>query len=467
MRNSATLLLAAALAGATGTAMAAGSVYDKYIDWQWTPNVIADTNAADNVRHQNDMTVPLHGPWLTLPSETGMSVTWITRVPCAGGIEYREKGTTNWVERWQVKYGQIDYTRDIQNFHLDGLKPGTEYEYRLLSNLGSFATPYHMVLSRGREIYSFKTVDPKRDHYKVFTTSDIHGGFRLGLDPMIDRTDSADADFFFILGDNVEDGAYNNLRFYVTFGYLDDITRKWGREKPTIFMRGNHDVWGEKAQEYGDYFPQPDGKTYYAFRQGPCFFVALDTMWPPREALQARQWKAYLAEQAEWLKGLKKTPGWKTAKFRVVMFHVPMFPGEGMAFPYETFGEILADDSRDGRVHAVLTGHEHLYARVNPNTKEGRFNNAYGDFKLDGPKAYPPAWFCKSAFPEKFPYVSVVYDCGGVVTIDVSPEKLVFKAHRWDKPEGGLYDAFEISPDGKVKDLVDATVVPWPQPEAK
>ena len=119
-----------------GAAMAAGSVFadthDKYVEWRWMPVEIADTNANENVRNQMDFTVPVHGPWLTMPREDSMTVTWITRIPCAGGIDYREKGTADWTRRWPVRYGQVDYTRDIQSFNLTGLKPGTEYEYRLV-----------------------------------------------------------------------------------------------------------------------------------------------------------------------------------------------------------------------------------------------------------------------------------------------------------------------------------------------
>ena len=453
-------MAAALVAGA-----AVAKDYEGYVNWEWRAVEVSDTNASANVRNQMDFTVPVHGPWLTVPSETGMTVTWITRIPCAGGIEYREKGTTNWVERWPVKYGQIDYSKDIQSFHLTGLKPGTEYEYRLLSNVDNFSTPYHMVICRGREIHEFRTIDPKRESYKVWVTSDFHGGARLCLDPMIRDAGAADSDFFFFLGDNVEDGPKNNIRYYTTFGYLDDVTRKWGTTKPTIFIRGNHDVWGIDTYRYGDYFPQPDGKTYYAFRQGPCYFVAIDTMWIPKENLQKQQWENYLVEQRDWLRGLKRTQGWKDAKFRIVMFHVPMFPGEGQSFPYDYFGETLADETPEGRIHAVITGHEHAYARINPNTKETRFNNQYKDVVTEGPKAFPQKWYCRNKFPERFPYVDIVCHLCESMTIEVSPEKLVFKSHRWAKPEGGYYDAFELTPDGQVRDLVDVTVLPWPQPE--
>jgi len=256
------------------------SVYTQYADWQYQPVMVQDKNASSNVRHQMDATVPLHGPWLTNPAPDGMTITWITRAKCAGGIEYREKGTENWTQKWQVKYGQIDYSKDIQHFHLKGLKPGTEYEYRLLNYFDRYEAPYHMVLSTGREIYSFRTVDPEKQNFKVFITADIHGGLRLCLDPMIDRSGAGDADFFFYMGDNVEDGPYMDYRGYATFGFLDDITRKYGKFKPSVFMRGNHDLWGADCYSHGDLFPSPDERTYQAIRQGPVLFLCLDTMWP-------------------------------------------------------------------------------------------------------------------------------------------------------------------------------------------
>ena len=451
---------------ACGAALAVDSeVWKDYKEWRWEAFSVPGTNSLNECRSVNDLTQPLHGPWLSLPSETGMTVTWITRRPCAGGLAYREKGTTNWVERWQVKYGQVDYTREIQCVHLTGLKPGTEYEYRIDSNLDGFSTPYCNFISRGREIRSFRTMDPKRTNYRVFLTSDIHGGLSLNADPMLDRTGGNEADVYFLLGDLVEDGSYNDFRYYATRGFLDDVSRKWGQSKPTVFIRGNHDSWGAQSYRWGDFFPQPDGKTYSAFRQGPCLFVALDTMWPPKEQLQQRQWKAYLDEQAAWLKGLRRTDDWRKSTFRVVMFHVPMFPNEGLSFPYDHFGEALGDETPEGRVHLVVAGHQHKYARINPNTKEGRVNNQYGDFPASGRKAYPPPVFCRAKFPDRFPYVSVVLNFLEAATIDVSSDKLTFKSHRWMEKDGGFYDAFAISPDGTVKDLIDVTVYPWPQPK--
>lgn len=48
-----------------------------------------------------DISEIMHGPWLTMPREDSMRVTWISRSISGGGIAYREKGTDarNLVER--------------------------------------------------------------------------------------------------------------------------------------------------------------------------------------------------------------------------------------------------------------------------------------------------------------------------------------------------------------------------------
>lgn len=97
--------------------------FTQYQDWQFVPVRIDDKKAGENVRNQMDFTVPVYGPWLTNPAPDSMTVTWITRIPCAGGIEYRETGTETWTRLWPVTYGQIDYSKDLHSFHLTGLKP--------------------------------------------------------------------------------------------------------------------------------------------------------------------------------------------------------------------------------------------------------------------------------------------------------------------------------------------------------
>ena len=159
--------------------------------------------------------------------------------------------------------------------------------------------------------------------------------------------------------------------------------------------------------------------------------------------MQGEQVKAYIQEQADWIKALKKTDDWKKAKFRIVMLHVPLIGYGGEAY-LQPFVEALNDNTPAGRVHAVLAGHNHSYQRVDRNSNLSKMPRLKANTKLTKKPRY--------AFTPA-PYTQIVCDLVEAMTIDVTPEKLVFKSHYWRTTEGKLHDHFEIYPDGTVKDL--------------
>ena len=179
--------------------------------------------------------------------------------------------------------------------------------------------------------------------------------------------------------------------------------------------------------------------------------------------LQAVQIKNYLRKQAEWLKELKKSDDWKKSKFRVVLSHIGLFACEG-GYLQEYFLPVLNDPTPEGRIHAHIVGHEHLYNRINPGTKEMRRATAFtsGNWKVfqDRMKKFP--------IPDGIAYTQITGNYTEGMTIDVTPDKLIIKSHAWERVGGGLIDACEITPDGKVKDLVPVTVItPAPQKAKK
>ena len=453
-----TLAAAPKAAGAKPEGQPEPTVYTHYQDWRFQPVTTTDPDAWTNVRNQMDFTVPIHGPWLTNPSETGMTVTWITRIRSAGGIEYRKKGTENWTKIWKTRCGQVDYTSDIQSIHLKDLKPGTEYEYRLLSNLDRYNTAYYGTVCEGREIYTFRTLNPEQTSCKVFVTSGFSGSARLTLDPMIERTNAADSDLFVFLGDSTEIGVGYKMRYLITLGFLDDITRKWGKTKPTLFLRGDRELDGSDSYFYGDYFPRPDGKLYHALTLGPVLFICLDTMADTPEPVQKEQYINYLKEQANWLAGLKKTEMWKKAAFRVVLGHFsPVEFSAASKNLSEAFRDVLNDTSAEGRIHLYLAGHEPAYFRINPGSKEliGG-NNA---FKDDSKVFQRIAARAAKLIPDNVPYTLTVCHIREGMTLEADAQKLTVKSCRWDKIDGGVYDSFEIAPDGKVKTLIEDPLI--------
>ena len=419
---------------------------DSYIDFQWLPVNVASENPNSEVRNQFDFSLPLHGPYLTNPSGDSITINWISRVPCAGGVEYREKGAETFNRVWKKFYGQIDCSDDLHSIHLHGLKPGTEYEYRLVA-FADKSVAYENSVFAGREIYSFRTLDPKREKYQVFFTADLHGAARLILDPMIKAASGETADFYAFLGDNVEDNL-NNARYFLTQGVLDDVVRKWGKNKPSVFLRGNHDLSGLQQYEFGRYFPRVDGKTYFAFSQGRVLFIVLDSLWQSNAIKEQNiAYQEYLLEQVRWLESLKKSAAWKNSEFRVVMAHVATHGGSTQ-YMADIFKNVLNDNTPEGRIHYFLAGHEHSYIRVDPGN----------DFaKVSSPKSIRP-------FPGDFNYGILIADQQDALIMNVEPGKLTFTSYNWTN--GEVRDSFRVDADGKVTDMIDNVKV-FPPPNRK
>lgn len=418
-----------------------------YTDFQWQPVVVESANPSGEVRGQFDFTVPIHGQYLTNPGQSSITITWITRVPCGGGIEYREKGTEEFKRVWQKFYAQIDCSSDLHTVHLENLKPGTEYEYRLLS-LTDKAFGYAATVTVGREIFTFTTLDRAKERYQVFFTADVHGTFRLTLDPILANSNAKNADLYFLIGDFVEDNMIN-ARYYLFQGLLDDISSKWGKNKPTVFLRGNHELTGREQYHYGKYFPRKDEKTYFSFPHGKVLYVVLDSMWSGSDSKeQTAAYMEYLQEQADWLKELKKSKEWKDAEFRVVAAHIATHGGSGgTAYMSQYFKDILNDKTKDGRIHLFICGHEHSHTRIDPNSTDAKVTRPKAVGELEG----------------DYNYGILICDLIAAVNMDVEPGKLTLTAYKWGT--GEKIDSFIITPDGKFTDNMEVKVIPSPGKE--
>ena len=124
------------------------------------------------------------------------------------------------------------------------------------------------------------------------------------------------------------------------------------------------------------------------------------------------------------------------------MAHVPIVGSASNYF--ESIVKALDEGTgKKDRIHAYLAGHEHLYYRIDAGTKN--ITNGSDQFNI-------PRYLKNKSFQPKN-YHMISLNQAEAMTLEVSPEKLTFKSHRWSNPEGGLVDAFEIYPDGSVKDL--------------
>ena len=210
---------------------------------------------------------------------------------------------------------------------------------------------------------------------------------------------------------------------------------------------GNHTSDEDTTREYFE-LPKsgcPDG-LFYSFDAGDIHFIMLDSI-----AMGTRDALA-VSRITEWIRGdLESSEG----KWNIAVMHHPMFPmadSRKDRIRADTMCKNYLPVLTDGGVCALLCGHEHAYARL----EAGSTNSLV--------RAINPRW----AFAPTNTYHEIICTLVEGMTIDVAPDKLVFKSHLWNKRPGtNLRDHFELYPDGRIKPLMEVSSFPLPAKQQK
>lgn len=150
---------------------------------------------------------------------------------------------------------------------------------------------------------------------------------------------------------------------------LNPISKLFASKTPFVMNRGNHETRGSFARHYKPYFDYPNNKFYYAFTQGPVFFIMLDGGEDKPDDHEVYggtvDYDAYRLEQREWLKQVIKSKERKKAKYTVVVNHIPFFHSDswhGTLHNRSSFHDIM----QAAKVDALISGHTHKYGSYAP-----------------------------------------------------------------------------------------------------
>ncbi len=301
----------------------------------------------------------VHGPFLSNPSEEGMTVTWATAGMTGARLEYREAGEAAWREQpVGLDNGILRCNARIHVAHLAGLRPGTAYQYRLV-NLTPVLARRSFWPRNGRPA-SFRTLDPDRETFTFAACSDIHSNVMV-LDRLMGLPEVERADFFVNLGDMLSHMSGPEASFA---GFLDLQAERLGHRRPLVFVRGNHEQVGLFGADYFTAMEHPSGRSYYAFRQGRVCFLALDTGndHADDEAGLFRN-ADMIAEERRWLRRTVGSEMFRTAEFRVAFLHMPPYNDDYGS----KAGLALIDGMFDRHpLHLMISGHVHHYFRIDP-----------------------------------------------------------------------------------------------------
>ena len=274
------------------------------------------------------------GPYLQNVTEEGATVIWGTSGDALSWVEVAPDGNDHFYAEERPQFFQTKLGRrtvgKLHTVRIRDLQPGTFYRYRVCSKEVLEMNPAKVVYGTTictdvfRHLpFRFKTRSADQDSLALVIVNDIHENSEM-LGNLLADVKKGGYDFVFFNGDMV-----NNMSSeqQLINGFLGKSTELFASEIPFYFARGNHETRGNFSDHYLDYFPTSTNEPYYAFRQGPVFFIVLDGGEDKPDSdieyYGLADFDRYRADQVAWLKEVVATEAFRSAPFKVVITHVP------------------------------------------------------------------------------------------------------------------------------------------------
>lgn len=311
------------------------------------------------------------GPYLQAVGEREFTVVWTTNIDAVAWVEVAPDDGTHFYNTERPKYYQVlNGRRPIGRLHavkVSGLEPATTYRYRIMQN-GVLVNEGHrrVIFGEGfgsnvhrREPYEVTTLDRSKSSVAFSIVNDMHEHDSI-LRVLYKDVKPGRYDFVCFNGDmtssiDSQSGLFDN--------YLASSAELFAATTPLYVARGNHENRGTFAMEWMNYFPSATGRPYFAFRQGPAYFIVLDGGEDKPDSdienMDLMRSDDFRAEEAEWLASVVEQPDFKSAPVRIVVCHMPPSPDgwHGGAEVARLFVPIL---NRAG-IDLMLSGHIHRY----------------------------------------------------------------------------------------------------------
>ncbi|MFC1564956.1 metallophosphoesterase [candidate division KSB1 bacterium] len=336
----------------------------------------------NGVIHAQEQLKITQGPYLTDPSENGITVVWTTNYNCLSWVEYGTGENLRTFPTWgsipvkvyPVRNGLVDAYTKLHKVRITGLEPGKKYKYRIVSTKIDQFKPYEVVYGDTVTgmINKFETLSESKQEFTFLVTSDVHER-AADLDTLLVNSAPDEFDFLFLNGD-VLDWFENEEQIFD--GFLDVCVDRFAKEVPFFYIRGNHETRGYAARDLIDYFSYPDDRYYFSFQHGPVYFIVLDTGEDKEDSHPVyaglADFDRYRSEQAEWLKEVINSDEFRNAEFRIAVFHMPPYTARrshGITQITEEWGPLL----NEGGIDLAVCGHMHRFFYQVPREDKNTF----------------------------------------------------------------------------------------------
>ena len=319
-----------------------------------------------------------HGPYLQAVGENEATIVWTTDTDAVSWVETAPGGDDSfYAQERPASYQTRDGNRVTGRLHkitVTGLTKGTEYRYRAYSRAVLHYEGQNNVLFGktvatdvyGRKPYRFRTLDSSKPETAFTVVNDIHG--RIGDLRALTGNAAAGRDDLIIFNGDMSD-MENETSYFAAF--MDEAVNLFAGETPVFYCRGNHETRGKFNMQFSSYFPSSTGKLYYSFRQGPVFFIMLDSGEDkPDSDIEysgLSQFDAYRSEQQTWLKSVTESDAFRTAAYRLAFVHIPPVDTDWHG-AQEVKAKFLPALNGTG-ITAMFCGHTHRYSYVEPDAQ--------------------------------------------------------------------------------------------------
>lgn len=326
------------------------------------------------------------GPWIQAMGETEFRVIWETNVPCISWVEVAPDDGTHFYVTERPKHYESWHGRrpvtTLHNVHIKGLQPGKSYRYRvfqqaLLLDEGNkrmiFGEAFGNNFNFTKKEFKTTTLDPTRNESRFAMVNDIHANdslFRKLTKDVVKNKNN----FVFFNGDMLSQ--IESTQDFVN-GYMKSAGELFSPFTPIFAIRGNHEHRGSASYDYMRWFPSSTGKTYFTFRDGPAYYIALDCGEDKPDS-DIRFYGLSLTdelreEQAEWLKKVVATDEFKSAPTKIVFLHIPPYSKGGVWHGMSEIIRLFMPILNDAGIDLMLSGHLHSYHFLEKRTVGNNF----------------------------------------------------------------------------------------------
>lgn len=321
--------------------------------------------AADSARIEPDQ---IHAAWTQSPATT-LNIIWRTRDASAvSEVEYRERGQSGW-SRLAGRTRPSGTTGRLHEAELGGLKPATDYEYRVRGSDGTYSR-----IARASTAPSPSAVNETVEAFFLADTGlvDRPDGLSKDTANVIAAIAALDPRLVLLGGDY----AYANTD--LRGGSLTTAIDAWFEQMAPIAERavmmptyGNHEI--KLLEDYlfwAERFATPEGfdnRRFYSFRVGCVHFVSILAWGDHLNRVTKHTEHGSIGPTAlQWIDSDMAAARASGARWIVPFLHVPLF-SDGANHPsnVDVRAQLAPIFERHG-VKVVLTAHDQSYERTYP-----------------------------------------------------------------------------------------------------